>query len=353
MTHPGRSPSSLLGTTVALLSLAAFGCKEAPKAGGPPAASAPTAASSAPPASEAPSTSAERPVASASSATGARPTAGATMKVLDAGQPPRRKLRYAWHLDQKEQLAMDLRTAASTEARGATQPEVSLPSVHVALAIDPQSVTPDGDLRYAWRVTSARSDARDDTPSEVTEGMRAEVAAIAGLSGSAVVTSRGLAKDVTVDPGSSVEALTSQMAEQVRQTLRDIAAPLPDEEVGAGARWRKLSQLDERGARVTQTETFRLVDLDGDRGTLADALAQTAPPQALRAPATSPGARARMESMLASGEAKVRFDLSRLVPQTTFDGTTTMVLSGQSPGDSARSMKMVMHVFIAIAGSRR
>jgi hypothetical protein len=143
------------------------------------------------------------------------------------------------------------------------------------------------------------------------------------------------------------------MAEQIRQTLRDVAAPLPEEEVGSGARWRKLSQLDERGARVMQTETFRLVELQGDKGTLDDALAQTAPPQALRAPAASPGMHARMESMLASGQAKVRFDVSRLVPQTTFDGTTTMVLSGQSAGDGTRSMRMVMRVFIAIAGSRR
>jgi hypothetical protein len=56
--------------------------------------------------------------------------------------------------------------------------------------------------------------------------------------------------------------------------------------------------------------------------------------------------------MLASGDAKVRFDLSRLVPQTTFDGTTTMVLSGQSGGDGTRSVTMVMHVFIGIAGSQ-
>ena len=247
---------------------------------------------------------------------------------------------------------MDLRTTASTGAAGTT--EVPLPSVHIAMDIDPKSVTTDGDLQYTWRVASATTDARDETPSDVKEGMRVEVAGIARLSGGAVVTSRGLSKDVTLDPGSGVDAVAgSQMAEQVIQTLRDVAAPLPDEEIGVGARWRKLSQLDERDARVTQTETFRLADLQGDKGTLSDTLAQTAPPQALRAPAASPGARARMESMLASGEAKVRFDVSRLVPQTTFDGTTTMVLSGPSTGDAARATKMVMRVFIAIAGSRQ
>ena len=117
------------------------------------------------------------------------------------------------------------------------------------------------------------------------------------------------------------------MVEQVRQTLRDVAAPLPDEEVGVDARWRKLSQLDSREARITQTETFRLLELEQDRGTLDDFLAQTAPPQPLRAPGVPPGANAHMDSLLASGEAKIHFDLTRLVPQSAFDGTTTMVLS--------------------------
>ena len=273
------------------------------------------------------------------------------MRLLEPGQQPRRKLRYAWQVEQRETLSMDLRTAASTETAGTRQADVTFPSVHLSIALDPQSVTSDGDLHYAWRVVSTSVDESADTPPEVAEGMRTEVAGIAHLSGSAVVTSRGLAKEVAMNSGgfTNGEAGT-QMAEQVRQTLRDVAAPLPEEEVGIGARWRKLSQLDEKDARVTQTETFKLVELAGDRGALDDMLAQTAPPQTLHAP---PGTRRRMESMLTSGQEKVRFDLTRLVPQATFDGTTTMVLSGQSPGDTARNMRTVMRVFFAIAGSRR
>jgi hypothetical protein len=353
VTCSGRLEAFARTTAVVVVSSAIAGCKDAPKGGGAPTASTAAIASSAPISAEAPTVSAQGLAAGPANAASAHAAVGATMKLLDPGQTPRRKLRYAWRLDQKEQLAMDLRTAASTEAAGEKQAEVPLPSVHVTIATDPQSITPDGDLRYVWQVMSATVDAAGDTPSQVAEGMRAEVAEIARLSGSAVVTSRGLAKEVTVDSRATGNMASGQMAEQVRQTLRDVAAPFPEEEVGVGARWRKLSQLNERDARIAQTETFRLVDLQGDRGALDDALAQTAPPQALRAAGMPPGAHARMESMLASGEAKVRFDLSRLVPQTTFDGTTTMVLSGQAAGDSARSMKMVMHVFIAIAGSRR
>jgi hypothetical protein len=278
----------------------------------------------------------------------------ATMKLLDSGHAPRRMLRYIWNVRQKEQLAVELRTSASTEAGGDKQPEILLPPVHITIAIDPQSVTPQGDLRYRWSVTSASVLSDVQVPSQVAEGMRAEVAAIEHLQGSATVSSRGISTEIAIDPGTPSDAgATGQMIEQVRQTLRDVAAPVPDEEVGRGARWQKSSLLDAKQTRIAQTETFTLLDQVGDKSTLDDVLAQTAPAQVLRAPGMRQGAQAWMESMLASGAAKVRLDLTRLVPQTRFDGTTTMVVSGQSAGENSRRVTMLMRVAIAIQGTLR
>jgi hypothetical protein len=348
--------SALFGAFALFAAVApAFGCS---KSGSPAVADA---APSAPP-----SASVALPPPSASTA--AAPAAEssdapvATMKLLDPGQLPRRKLRYAWRRAQHETLTMDLKTSASTEEGTSKQPEIALPPVHIVIAIDPQSASPDGDLAYAWHVTSSAVAADAQTPSSLADGMRAEVAAIAQLSGTAVVTAQGLSTHVTVTPAdaatspapSGAAGATGQMVEQVRQTLRDVAAPFPEEEVGRGARWEKLSQLASRDARVTQTETFTLTGLTGDTGTLDDLLAQTAPPQPLQAPGA---AQARIESMLASGDGKTRFDLARLVPQTKFEGTTTMVVSGrlnQSDDEhDARRMTMMMRVGIVLTGTVR
>jgi hypothetical protein len=274
----------------------------------------------------------------------------AAIRLLVPGKPPRHKLRYAWRRKQAETLTIDLKTTASTESEGERPPEIPLPAVHIVVAIAPSDVTSDGDLHYAWHVTATDVIVTPASPPELADGMRAEVAAIARLSGEATVTSRGVAREITVEPASIIDAgATGQMVEQVRQTLRDLAAPFPEEEVGVGGRWEKLSQLASRDAIVTQTETFQLSEVRGDTGTLQDVLAQTAPPQALAAPGA---ASARLESMLASGASKMRFDLGRLVPSNTFDGTTTMVVSGHSPGDNARRMTMVMRVAIALTGSK-
>jgi hypothetical protein len=274
--------------------------------------------------------------------------------LLEPGRTPRRTLRYAWQPGQREQLTMDLRTTATTDEGGSRAPGIPLPPVRIVVAIDPSAVTADGDLRYRWRVTSTQVGADAGTPSSLVEGMRLEVDAVGALAGSGVVTSRGLTKEVSIDTDPVIDgAASGQMVEQVLQTLRDVAAPFPDEEVGVGARWQKLSEVSSNDARVTQTETFTLTDVGPTQGTLDNVLAQTAPPQTLHAAGLPPGAQARMESMLVSADAKTKFDRSRLVPQTRLESTTTMVLSGHSPGDSTRRVGMVLRVEIVLSGTLR
>jgi hypothetical protein len=313
-----------------------------------------------------PSTSSEgdAPSLATPQSTGHTSTAGempvASIVVLDPGRPPRRKLRYVWNAARDEQLAMDLQTTASSTTSASAEPtgasaapsQVPLPSVRVVLAIHPQTVSSDGELRYAWRTTSAtvRVDAR--TPPAISDGMRAEVAQIEHLSGTAVVTARGLVREVTVEPGTPADSGgTGQMIDQIRQTLRDLSAPLPEEDVGVSARWQKTSELDASSAHISQTDTFTLAALQRATGTLDDALSQTASPQSLRVPGSGQATPAHMDSLVASGNAHVRFDLSRVVPQTTFAGTTAMVVSA-APGDGPR-MAMTVHVAITIRGTTR
>jgi len=348
-----------------LASILAVGCARHTSSQGAPgeadvAAHAPTAAealgvragtSPAPP-SAGDSAAAGSPASESRAGPASSGSPTATMKLLDPGRAPRHKLRYTWRPDRKELLAVDLRTATSTETPGDQPTEIPLPPLHIVISIDPRSVAADGSLLYAWQVTSATVAENRDTPPQVADGMRTELSTIARLSGTAEVSTRGLATEVFVDPASVTDAgATGQMIEQVRQILRDLAAPFPAEEVGLGARWQKLSQLASKDARITQTDTFSLLELTGNTGTLDDVLAQTAPPQALAASGLAPAAQARLESMLASGDAKTHFDLSRLAPETRFDGTTTMVVSGQSPSDRSRRLTMIMRVGIVLVGS--
>ena len=271
------------------------------------------------------------------------PTPMATLQLLDPGQPPRRRLRYVWRVDQREQLALDLGTSATVGGKS----DIALPTAHIAIAVEPKSVSPEGDLQYAWRVTGTSVKADPAVSPEIADGMRQQVGLVEHMRGTAVETAQGLSKDLTVDPTSVDPGSQTQMVVQVVQTLRDVAAPLPAEEVGEGARWQKLARMDARDAHVVQTETFTLASMKGDTGTLADSLAQTASPQSV-----SPGGGppARIESMLTSGEAKYRFALTRLVPQMAFEGTSQMLLAGQGAETPGR-MALTVRVKIALDGT--
>jgi hypothetical protein len=357
---PGRPIAGLLASAAC-----AFACSK-------PAPPAPADAGSAPSRAHASTDTADgsNPAAAASSDVGGVRSQGArtmpALTLLEPGRAPRQPLRYTWRVDQPEQLTMDLRTTATTNEANVQAPRIPLPPVRIVMAIDPRSVTSEGDLRYAWRVTSTAVGNDAGAPDPVVEGMQAEVATVAALSGTGVVTSRGLTREVNLDRASLSGAsaardasenggqpATGKMVDQVLQTLRDVAAPFPEEDVGVGARWQKLSDVASSDAAVTQTETFTLVEIAPSRGTLHDVLVQTAPSQPLLAEGMPAGAQARMESMLVSADAKTTFDFSRLVPQTRIETTTTMVLSGHAPGDSMRRVGMVLRVEILLSGATR
>jgi hypothetical protein len=315
----------------------------------PAPSSEPPAADSSP--NEAQTSSPEQSSKS-SSIDGSGPASGlspASVELLEPGRAPRRKLRYHWRLQQKEWLTINLSTALSTRLGDAGE-EVQLPGVRIVVALTPTRISERGDLEYGWRVQSAQVQTDNTMPAQLVDGMRIEVAGVQGLSGSAVVTTRGLTDRISFDevPGGEAGA-TGQMVDQVVQTLADAVAPFPEEEVGAGARWQKVAQLATRDAAITQSETFTLRASGGDKGELAELLAQTAPPQALRAPGIGP-IQARMESMLASGDATVRYDLSRLIAHSKFRGTTTMVVAGEGPRDALRRTTMVLRVQMDVAG---
>jgi hypothetical protein len=204
-------------------------------------------------------------------------------------------------------------------------------------------------MAFAWHVASATVGASDaSTPPEIVQGWAAQLVPLQHLSGTGSVSSRGLSRGVSLDAGSAGDAgPDAQMVVQVVQMLRDAAAPLPDEAVGVGARWQKVSTLDAKTGHAIQTDTYTLTDLQGDKGALADVLAQTASPQNAPMPEGIPGATpARMDQLLTSGTEKVRFDLARLVSQVTIDGTTSMALSAPS-----NRMNMVMHLAITMRGT--
>lgn len=286
---------------------------------------------------------------STSSATSTSTSPTVSVRLLDHGGEPLRTLRYTWHVDRKELMTVELRTTASLVGAGVHQ-DTPLPPLHVVITIDPQSTTSEGDLRFAWHVVQASADVDAGGASpQLSEAWRLQITPVEHLSGTAVVGPDGLSKGVTLDPTSNT-APDAEMVVQVVQMLRDYVAPLPTEPVGKGARWQRVTSLHAKSGDATQTDTYTLTELHGDKGKLDDVVAQTASPQTLTPPPGSAQSTppARVDSLLTSGTETLTFDLGRIVALAKLDGTTSMSVSSQS-----HALSMVMHLGILVSGETR
>jgi len=174
-----------------------------------------------------------------------------------------------------------------------------------------------------------------------------------GLSGRAVVTSRGITREaeLTIPPGADPQ--TRQLMEGFRQSLRQIGSPFPQEPVGAGARWETIVHLSQNGLVLTQTSISRLVALQGDAGKLAIELRQAAEPQEVKAPNLPPGAKLELLSYSGSGEGETEFDLGRLAPsrgrvQLTADSRMMLQLEGPKQEMAMQKQEMAMKMRMAV-----
>ena len=312
-----------------------------------------TVASPAPSASAIPSASGKgKTLASTTAPSPATPTVTSTVKLLDPGQPPRQKLRYKFKVDQNENVTMDMAMGASVDLGAGQRQEQKLPLIRVVLGVEPKSISPEGDLKYAYHLLSTEVVADPQTPPQLAAAMKGGIEGMRGLSGTAVISPRGITKDSTFDSPPNASSQTAQMMEQIKQTARELAAPFPEEEVGKGAKWEKSSKVELQGQKATQRETYTLVDLAGDTGKVDVVITQSSPGGALSAPGIPAGSGVKIESMNANGKGTTSFDLTRLAPTSQLDAATTMSLVGQKDGETQR-LKMVMKVALKLSGAKQ
>ena len=61
------------------------------------------------------------------------------------------------------------------------------------------------------------------------------------------------------------DAQTRQLMDQMKDSFSSVAAPLPEEAVGPGARWEVKMPIKSQGMTIDQTATYELVSLEGER----------------------------------------------------------------------------------------
>ncbi len=240
-------------------------------------------------------------------------TSTTQVKLLEAGAEPRKALRLHPAAGDKQALTVTLKMAMETKIGEMPGQAMKLPAMAMKMDVTVKSVSDQGDITYELVMgdTTVADDAGDAGP--LAEVMKAALGGAKGMTGTGTVSSRGLTKGMEFKVPSGADAQTRQVMEQMRESFASMAAALPEEAVGPGARWEVRLPRKSQGMTIDEIETCELVSVDGERLTTKGTITQRAANQKVESPAM-PGLKVDVTKMTGTGTSQGTLDLGKLMP---------------------------------------
>jgi len=245
------------------------------------------------------------PPAAAPAPAPAPPPAG--LVLLDPGAEPRRVLRYdiAPGTQQRFEVVVD-QTAKMAQG---PMPEMKLPTTQLSGTIVFAPRAAEGAMPYA--LTIDKVDFLDTPGASMSAAqLRQMVGPLGGVKATAVLDPQGTIHGFQIDLA-KLPPQTQKMLEGM--TYDQMAARLPEQPIGKGARWRVVQHVVRGAIRLVQTTDVELVELRGNRARLKNAVTIEAPPQKV----AQGGGTAELKKMIGQGTADVRIDLGKLLGPAT------------------------------------
>ena len=256
--------------------------------------------------------------------------------LMSAGAAPRSALRYAIAANYKTHMDMSMTMGMSMTMAGMPAQQMQLPAMKMGADVSVTNVTSAGDVSYEFAYTSVRLDDSggvDPTLASLVQSMDADLKTVHG---SATMTSRGATRDARMDTSKVTSPQMSQMLSSFSSSLDSLTVPLPEEAVGAGARWESRQTIQSGGFRVFQKTLWELVAVDGQTVKLKATVEQTAPPQPINNPSMPPGADVALEQFTGGGTGTVAINLDSMVPTSELNSSTNMTMSVNAGGSAQR-----------------
>lgn len=304
-----------------------------------------TPPAAAPVASAEPAVSGSAAPAPSASAVAVVVDAPVELKLIEPGAEPRKTLRYKLRTGRVETLEMDIRMAMGMEIGLNQQPETPTPGMRLHVVMTPTAVTETGDYRYAFRLESAQVLPDPTIPPQMLVAAEAQLRPLAGLTGEAVIDTRGMTKQASFSPPPGMNPALQPTMDNLRYSLRNVASPLPEEPVGRGAKWEITTPLDTPGLKLKQITTHTLESLTGDVAKVQVSLRQEAPRQTVTLPGAAEGSKATLETLSSSGAGTMTFDLNRIVPESKLSMKSASTIKALDQG-TAQTIRMKVNLQI-------
>jgi hypothetical protein len=268
-------------------------------------------------------------------------TSTTQVKLLEPGAEPRKVLRLHPNPGDKQTLAFSMKMAMETKVGEMETPAMKLPVIKMSLEATVKGVAENGDITYEMVMGDIGvSDEPGATPA-VAEALKSALSGVKGLSGSGTISRSGFSKgfEFKAPPGSNPQA--QQVVDQMKEFYTELAAPLPEEAVGPGAKWEVRMPLKTQGMTIDQTATYEVVSLEGESLTTKSTIVQQAANQKIQNPAM-PGIKVDLTKMTGKGSSERTFDLAKLLPTTGTGKVHTETAMAMNMGGQKQAMTMKM-----------
>jgi hypothetical protein len=266
--------------------------------------------------------------------------AAATAQLLDAGTGEKQALRYTYKAGASERATMNMNMQVALSLGGQQVPMAAIPPMRIQLNLRIAETSSDGSARLEFELVNAEAMGDATAAAQLSQSL----AGLKGMAGWQRMDTQGriLESGVKGAAGAGGADATS-MLNDLQQSMQQLAAPLPAEPVGLGARWQVVQQAEAGGMKLTQTVEYVLRSREGNRIGLDVKMVDSKVDASGGLPAG-----AKLDSVQAAGGGTSSIALDRLVPTATIDADTTVSVSS-SAGGQGQSMQVKLKILQSIA----
>ncbi|MFW2388839.1 MAG: AgmX/PglI C-terminal domain-containing protein [Polyangiales bacterium] len=272
---------------------------------------------------------------------GAEEAAPPSVTVLSPGKRPYQVLRWRFERGARRSVALTADTAAALSVDGRPGPSSKLPPITHTMEVEVQNVSPEGDALLGFVVTRAALASTKGLDPEFAGRMQSALDSMVGMRGSYRFTTRGFIDDVRLHVPHKHPPEVRQLIENMRQSIRLMAAPLPERRVGRGAKWRVDTTTDLSGVEATQSAVFRVVQLRRPRVDVEINAEQHAEEQKINASGLPEEEWPQLDSLRATGSGSARWNLREPSPLET-KMSVSFEMHARVRDESARERAMMM-----------
>lgn len=331
-----RMPAMRPLIPLTLLAALSFACKD--KAKEPP------------PASEVPAIPAAKaaPVAKTPPPPPAGPGKRPTVSLLDPGAEPQRALRYRPKKGEKQTLKTIIEMEVATKLKGAPGPNNKMPPMHMTMTTQ-ITAAGDNEFTYDFEITEASVGEAAGVPKTIQASVEKELGNLVGLKGTATVDSRGFTSEANLQGTAKMPPRIRELLRSMQQSLEQMSAPLPEEAVGRGAKWRVDQSIRQNGMLIEQQSVFEVVEIGKKTVELSISIDQHADAQTMSAPGLPAGT--QLNRLVGKGNGTTVLNLGKLAPESSVVNVKTSTSMSVMVGRDAQSLETETTMTMKIAGS--